>query len=75
MTDDRPTQLFDRRTGQVVPAVLHVGLSAEQILAVEAVWGPERDAAVGRKVVKIQRLVGVMPVAIAARAPFLSRCG
>jgi hypothetical protein len=45
-----PTTLFDRRSTQTVPATLRFGLTAAEILAVEAVWGLWRRAAVERLV-------------------------
>lgn len=46
----RLTTLFDRRSRTPVPATLRFGLGAEEILAVEAVWGPWRTSAVERLV-------------------------
>lgn len=46
----RMTTLFDRLSRAPVPAQLRFGLTAEEILAVEAVWGPWRTAAVERLV-------------------------
>src|SRR5258708_6295100 len=45
-----PTTLFDRRSAQAVPATVRFGLTAVEVLAVEAVWGPWRRAAVERLV-------------------------
>jgi hypothetical protein len=45
-----PTTLFDRRSGQIIPATIRFGLTATEILAVETVWGPWRRAAVERLV-------------------------
>jgi hypothetical protein len=46
----RPTNLFDRRARALVPATLRVALTADEILAVKAVWGPWRAAAIERLV-------------------------
>jgi len=45
-----PTTLFDRRSNQSVPATLRFGLTAAEVLAVEAAGGPWRRAAVERLV-------------------------
>lgn len=45
-----PTTLFDRHAGHDVPALLRFDLAADEVLAVEAVWGPVRRAAVERLV-------------------------
>jgi hypothetical protein len=44
-------QIVDRRSGQLVDAVLHESLSVDDILQAEAAWGPARVAA-------LQRLLG-----------------
>lgn len=41
-------QIVERRSGQLVEAVLHESLSVERILQAEAAWGPVRVAALQR---------------------------
>jgi hypothetical protein len=45
-----PTKLFDRQAKVLIPASLCTELTEEEILAVEAVWGPIRADAINRLV-------------------------